>query len=482
MNKEELLKRLEDIEWEDFEVKTAKNEVPKSCWETVSAFSNTAGGWLVFGVSQKGKSFEIVGVDQPEKLEQDFLTTLNGKKFNVKIRPVAKLYNLDGKRVFAFYIPIAKQKPIYYNSLSNTFIRTGSGDIHASQEEIDAMYRDQSFGTKSGEVVESLTIGSLSSISINRYMEYMGRFNPTLAYNRLSKLEFLHKTQVLSDGKVTYAGLFFFGKQDDIFKYFNDFRIDLLEIPGTSYHDAPTRFTYRLAEQENLWEYYFALFERITQKVDQPFSMTQEGFAVGSFPHVEALREALVNMLMHADYFSPMKSRVRIFTDRVEFMNPGCFPKPVDELIKANISIPRNPIIAKLFRLVKLAENAGFGFDKMIYGWKSYSLKVPVFQNEADYSIVTFFEDKILVDGSEKRVGEKVGERVGENLTENQMKILSLLKRKPRTSAKELSEHVGIPSRKIEQNIAKLKELGLLSRIGPAKGGHWEVLDFKQQP
>ncbi|MBW8002867.1 MAG: HTH domain-containing protein [Planctomycetes bacterium] len=471
MNKEELLQRLEDIEWEDFEVKTAKNQVPKSCWETVSSFSNTAGGWMVFGVRQKGKSFEIVGVDHPEKLEQDFLNTLNGQKFNIKIRPVAKRYNLDGKQVFAFYIPVAKQKPVYYNSLSNTFIRTGSGDIRATKEEIDAMYRDQSFGTKSGEVIDSLTIDSISSVSINRYMEYMGRFNPTLSYNRLSREEFLHKTQVLIDDKVTYAGLLVFGKQDDICRCFNDFRIDLLEIPGTSYHDAPIRFTYRMAEQENLWEYYFALFERITQKVDKPFAMTQEGFAVGSFPHVEALREALVNMLMHADYFSPMKSRVRIFTDRIEFMNPGCFPKPVGELIKSDISIPRNPIIAKLFRLVKLAENAGFGFDKMINGWKSYSPKVPVFQNETDYSVVTFFEDEVSIDRSEKRSEKKVGE----NLTANQIKILSLLKTKPNMSAKELAEHVGISSRKIEQNIAKLKQWGLLKRIGPAKGGHWEL-------
>jgi len=59
MNKQELIERLEDIEWEDFEVKEAKSELPKSSWETVSAFANTAGGWIIFGVKQTNKHFEI---------------------------------------------------------------------------------------------------------------------------------------------------------------------------------------------------------------------------------------------------------------------------------------------------------------------------------------------------------------------------------------------------------------------------------------
>ena len=72
--------------------------------------------------------------------------------------------------------------------------------------------------------------------------------------------------------------------------------------------------------------------------------------------------------------------------------------------------------------------------------------------------------------------GEKVGEKVGESLTPNQKRILSLLRQNTRLSARELAEKVGISSRKIEQNIAKLKESGSLRRIGPAKGGYWEVL------
>ena len=87
MNKSEFIHKLAELEWEDFEVKEAKAEVPKSSWETVSAFANSSGGWLVFGVKQIGKFFEIQGVTNPEKIEQDFLSILRGDKFNVSLVP-----------------------------------------------------------------------------------------------------------------------------------------------------------------------------------------------------------------------------------------------------------------------------------------------------------------------------------------------------------------------------------------------------------
>ena len=123
MTKEDLLSRLQDIEWDDFEVKEAKCELPKSIWETVSAFCNTSGGWIVLGVAQQGKQFEITGVVNAEKLEQDFFGVLRSQKFNAILAPQAYKYIIDEKTVLAFFIPSSPQKPIYFNTPTNTFIR-----------------------------------------------------------------------------------------------------------------------------------------------------------------------------------------------------------------------------------------------------------------------------------------------------------------------------------------------------------------------
>jgi ATP-dependent DNA helicase RecG len=497
MNKLEFTKKLNDLEWEDFEVKEAKGEVPKSSWETVSAFSNTSGGWIVFGVKQSGKHFEIKGVNNPEKIEQDFLNTLNGNKFNVHITTKQQRYNIDGKTVLAFYIPISSKKPVYFNSQANTFIRRGSADQRAKREEFDAMYRDQTFGTKTSETVEGTSKNDLNQTSVNRYRDYMSRFNPEVSYNRFDEDEFLQKLRVIEDGKCTYAGLLMLGKREVIEKHFPDFWIDLMEIPGTSYSDSSSRYTFRLDEYENLWEYYFECFARLKQKVDVTFTLTSEGFGQELSPGLVAIREALVNMLMHADYFSPAHPRIRIFTDHIEFYNPGGLPKPYEELREKDISLPRNPIIAKLFRMVKLAENAGFGFDKIETNWNKYNKTKPVYDLNFDSTIVKFtlepskkttqetveitvrdIPDKLMKVLVELGIewSEKWSEKWSE-LSLRELQIIVLMLENPKISRTEISKKIDINSSAIQKQMKKLKEKQILKRIGPDKGGHWEIIN-----
>jgi ATP-dependent DNA helicase RecG len=104
MTKEELIDRINDIEWEDFEAKEAKSELPKNIWETVSAFANTSGGWIVLGVKQNGKKFEISGVDNAEKLEQDFLGTLRSQNYKTKYLKRGLSKRRFYKTLFIFFL------------------------------------------------------------------------------------------------------------------------------------------------------------------------------------------------------------------------------------------------------------------------------------------------------------------------------------------------------------------------------------------
>jgi len=534
MTKEELISKLGGLEWEDFEVKEAKAAIPKSSWDTVSAFSNSSGGWLVFGIKEVGKNFEIQGVENPEKIEQDFLGVLRGvQKFNCLINPIAEKYAIDGVIVLAFYIPASDKKPIYFNTQSNTFIRRGSADQKATKEEIDAMYRDQTFGTKTSEVASGTSLDDIHQKSLRQYRDYMSRFNPDVSYNRYEEEEFLSKLRVVEDGALTFGGLLFFGKREAIERHFADFRIDLLEIPGTSYEDAKTRYTFRLDEYENLWEYYFECFARLKKNVDVEFKLTSEGFGEELSPGLNAVREVLVNLLMHADYFAPSHSRIRIFTNHIEFYNPGGLPKPIDELKEKDLSIPRNPIISKLFRMVRLAENAGFGFDKIDSNWKEYNHTEPVYELSFDSTIVklitsmavetvgtnseqirknfgmiseelrseiksvenqlsTSVEQNLeLVDNHYKLFSDIVhhyfgvtaerfrrdfgetSERFRRTFGDKQALLLFIISMNNKLTAKELAEHLQVTPRTVETYLSKLKEQEVLERKGADFGGEW---------
>jgi predicted HTH transcriptional regulator len=528
MTKTELIAKLDDLEWEDFEVKEAKAALPKSCWETVSAFSNTSGGWLVFGIKEIGNSYQIQGVTNAEKIEQDFLNTLRGEKFNVFVATKQQRYTIDGKTVLAFYIPVSAQKPVYYNTQANTFIRRSSSDQKARKNEIDAFYRDQTFGTKTSELAPKTSRADIDTTSLKQYRDYMARFNPDVSYNRFDEDVFLSKLRILEDGQLTYAGLLFLGKRDSIENHFSDFRIDLLEIDGTSISKATSNYSFRLGEFENLWDYYFECFKRLKPEVDVAFQLTDQGFGQELSPGLKAIREALVNMLMHADYFSPACSRIRIFTNHIEFYNPGGLPKPLEELKAKDLSLPRNPLITKLFRMVRLAENAGYGFDRIETNWKIYNNTEPEYDVSFDATILklatrsqketdkpseklrknfgvtleklrrelvnTELNKELIIsilninfndflnhlDTDFSKTFEKLrsnfgvtSEKLRRGSSKNIIQLLMLMESEGSISAEKASAILEVSSRTVETYIARLKELNIIKRQGSDKLGKW---------
>lgn len=403
------MQRLTDIEWDDFECKTAENRLPDNVWETVSAFSNTSGGWVVFGIKQSGKKFEVQGVNNGEKTESDFLNTLRGgQKFNVRLSAKGVKYNFDGKLVLAFFVPSSMMKPIYFNNPINTFIRTGSGDRRATETEVMAMMRDQAFGCKSELVVEGTSLKDLNKGSLETYRNHIRNDNPTFPYKDLPDDQFCDKVGISKEGKLTIGGILMLGQRDVVQLHINNFWIDYLEIPGKSLAEAKVRYTFRMQEQDNIWESYQIILQRLRNFVDAPYEAQPSGVGTEDESQLYALREGLTNCCAHADYFSPMHPTIRVFSDRIELQNPGRFMFPLSELRTQIHSIPRNPNLIKFFRYAKLGENAGYGIDKML-AWERLTKGKVEFASDLVSSTITYW----FGEQDSKHVGEQDSGQAG---------------------------------------------------------------------
>ncbi len=479
MTKDELVAKLRDIEWEDFEVKAAKSELPKNVWESVSAFSNTSGGWIVLGVKQSGKTFEIQGVDNIEKLEQDFLGTLRGEKFNQRLKATAKRYNIDGKNILAFYVPEVDFKPVYYNNPINTFIRMGSGDQRATEGEIRAMFRDQSFGKKTEETIPETSIEMLNLNTLKSYRFALSQTQNLVSLREVDDAEFCEQVNITRNGLLTYAGLLMFGKAPYVLRYVPTFCVDYIEIPAPTIEQAEVRYTYRIPEQENIWEAVQIILRRFRTLVDAPIHIKEDGFATTDESQYNVLREALANMVMHCDHFDSLRSCIRVYTDHIEFMNGGSFPLPVKDILGRIYSKLRNPTIAKLFRFVGIAENAGYGMKKLV-SWERLTGTRPTIESERTIAVVSFPLKSAIQRKNEdgdvgKNVGKDVGKDVGKNLNERQHRILDLVTNNPTVSMAEMAKTIGVTTRTIEREIPKMEFI--IRHVGPKNGGYWEIIE-----
>jgi ATP-dependent DNA helicase RecG len=104
-----------------------------------------------------------------------------------------------------------------------------------------------------------------------------------------------------------------------------------------------------------------------------------------------------------------------------------------------------------MFRVIKLAETAGYGFDKIFGGWKTYSDDIPLYYNDIDFVTLSLTTKKPSV------------------------KIIELMKNNPNITIAEIAEELNKSTRAIELQIAKLQEQEKIKRAGHDKGGYWEI-------
>ena len=188
-------------------------------------------------------------------------------------------------------------------------------------------------------------------------------------------------------------------------------------------------------------------------------------------------REIIANMLIHREYTNAYPSTFIIYKNKVVAKNANK-AHYFGLLTPNNVEpFPKNPDLARIFTQIGYSEELGTGIRNVFKYTKPYSGSDKIIFREEDIFVTEVPLKNIVKNNINITGGEKVGEKVGENFTNNQLLIIKYIKLNNKISAKELSEKIGISSRKIEDNIKKLKEKKKLKRIGYARGGHWAILE-----
>jgi len=202
-----------------------------------------------------------------------------------------------------------------------------------------------------------------------------------------------------------------------------------------------------------------------------------------NFPE-KAMREAILNALIHKDYSSSNPVQISVYEDWLMIYNNGDLPLgwTTETLKIKHTSEPYNPDIAKVFFRAGYIETWGRGTVNIVEYCKQAGVPEPVFESKWGGLAVIFIKKEGMRpwergdEVSDKDV-TKTDEKLGEKLGENQRKIINLMKEDPYVSIPKMADKIGISTTAVENNIKKLKMRNIIKRIGPDKGGYWQVLD-----
>ena len=220
MDRDTLLEKLDIGEDCEFECKASQDKLPKDIWETVSAFANTNGGYIVLGISEKREHLEITGVNNTTQLKKDFWNNHNNShklSYPICQESDVNVIEVQKKQIIVIRVPQADrtQRPIYLNNnpLTGTFKRNNDGDYRCQEYEVKQMLRDASNEYKDHQIIEHFTLDDLDIETIKAFRNRFSAREPDHPFLAMETLELMinlggWKTD-RTTGKegLTYAGL-----------------------------------------------------------------------------------------------------------------------------------------------------------------------------------------------------------------------------------------------------------------------------------
>lgn len=461
------------------EAKKAMGGLPRSIWETYSAFANTLGGLILLGVEEwPDKTLHTIDLPDPDRLIKEFWDIANNpNKTSVNLLSSKDVFvqEVNGDHIVVINVPRAERsyRPVYVdgNPLS-TYRRNGEGDYKCTKEEYQAMVRDASVKTQDMLVLNEMDMTVFNKESVRSYRQRMRLSRPGHVWEALEDEDFLLKIGAVgigSDGKKhpTSAGLLMFGNEYDIVREYNAYFLDYQEQ-----YDADTRWTDRIISSSgdwsgNVYDFYFRVYNKLTQDIKVPFKM-EGGARVDDTSVHQALREALANCLVNADYYGRQGLVIVKKRDAITMSNPGNFRIEIDAAKSGGVSDPRNSTMLKMFNLIDIGERAGSGIPNIFRVWHTQGWTVPVISENFDPDRIMLSlafkksdDKKATIKSDDKKVTIKTARQKNE--------IITYLTDHVSAKNTDIAELLGVKSTRVKQLLKELLNEGVVVAEGNNK-------------
>lgn len=389
--------------------------------ETISAFSNSNGGIILIGVSDKKK---IKGIQIGKKTTIDLAEYIK-RNTDPQIFPEIKVRKIDNKNIVSIKIEESDEKPVFFKNyvfkrVSNTSQRISSSEIRRLAKESGAKtYWDE-------QICKDAKLKDIDWEFVKE--DFIPLYEKISERKTVSTLQsLLESLGCIKGKKPTNAGILLFGKDPQ--RFFMNVYIALARYKGKEI--GIERLDYK--------EFNGNLF----QEIDKCDEYLKEHIAVMSklLPYqvqrqdipeygLFSIRELITNTVCHRDYENQhTKIIIKIFSNKIEFYNPGGLPENITPRNIAEKQYSRNPVIAKVLAKVKYIEELGEGWNKIIKEYKAHPLKpkMPKIKSDRYTSIVTIFstKDKFV---EKKEIVE---------LNDRQRKAIEFLKEKQKITNRE---------------------------------------------
>jgi ATP-dependent DNA helicase RecG len=466
--------------------------VPKDLWPTYSAFANTHGGVIVLGLRERAGRFVVHGVEEADRVTRDLFNTVNNpRKVSVNLLSDASVRRVvvDGKTLIVIEVPAAsrKQKPVYVNGNPlQVYRRLHDGDRHCAEETVRRMFAEQVHDTRDSLVCDRFTLADVDLESLHAYRNLLGAHKLKHPWSTLGDLPLLralggwNHDRARGEKGLTLAGLLMFGQWPSIHEVMPNYFVDYQEHPSEDERlAADLRWLDRVVPDGtwsgNLFDFYFRTVRKLTADLKVPFVL-KDNIRQDDTPLHKALREALVNTLVHADFTDRASVLVIKKPSGFVFRNPGVLRVPAVRALQGGESDCRNRTMQQMFLMIGLGERAGSGLVRIQRAWAEAGGKLRLTDSFEPYD-QTRLEMDLAASDLGALTGKTLGKTLGETPGKTPMWILDLLRKQPTLSIPEIAKTVGRSESSVERAIRALKSAGKLSRVGPAKGGSWRVIE-----